>query len=159
MAGSSTSGRPSARSSRVLSGLAPNSNQSTTCCCYWQYDTRISPEYLVSVACQSRGLARALTEPARPARRSFSPRHNVRGWPARQAVAGGGYARCWSDRGGMMLTLRPAVSLFTTFVGEVAAMSAVSGAIERSAVRLRDRLTRAETYTRSKPWEFFRRLC
>ena len=37
--------------------------QSTTCCCYWQYDARISPEYLVSVACQSRGLARALTEP------------------------------------------------------------------------------------------------
>src|SRR3954467_14188455 len=47
----------------VLSGLAPNSSQSTTCCCYWQYDARISPEYLVSVACQSRGLARALTEP------------------------------------------------------------------------------------------------
>src|SRR5215204_7321395 len=37
----------------VLSGLAPNSSQSTTCCCYWQYDARISPEYLVSVACQS----------------------------------------------------------------------------------------------------------
>src|SRR3954469_23885190 len=49
--------------SMVLSGLAPNSSQSTTCCCYWQYDARISPEYLVSVACQSRGLARALTDP------------------------------------------------------------------------------------------------
>src|SRR3954451_5603237 len=51
----------------VLSGLAPNLSQSTTCCCYWQYDARISPEYLVSVACQSRGLARALTEPFRNA--------------------------------------------------------------------------------------------
>jgi len=54
---------------------------------------------------------------------------------------------------GAALRLRPAVSLLTIFVGEVTAMSAVeeiSDALERSAVRLRDRLTRAETCTRPK---------